>query len=69
MSVGGRGLTVRPPEEDDDDLSSIRSSGERSSPVTGSVPFSEMYDSIRRFSNTVPVKRDARQLCGKGIKC
>ena len=36
VSVGGRGRTVR------DDFSSTKSSNVRSSPVTGSLPFSEM---------------------------
>lgn len=48
VSVGGRGFTVRVV------LSSMRSSVVRSSPLTGSVPCSAMYDSMRRFSNTFP---------------
>lgn len=49
VRVGGRGRTTRA------DLSSTRSSTVRSSPVTGSLPFSEMYASMRRFSKTLPV--------------
>lgn len=36
------------------DLRSIRSAISRSSPVTGSLWFSEIYDSISRFSKTLP---------------
>lgn len=50
VSLGSRGLTTRAV------LSSMRSSTVRSSPVTGSVPWSEMYASIRRFSKTLPAE-------------
>ena len=48
VKVGGRGRTTR------EDLTMTRSSMERSSPLTGSLPFSSMYFSIRRFSKTAP---------------
>jgi hypothetical protein len=37
----------------------MRSSTARSSPVTGSVWFSAMCASIKRFSKTLPLLRDA----------
>jgi hypothetical protein len=46
------------------DLSSMRSSTERSSPVTGSVWCSAMCASIRRRSKTLPLLRDATGDCG-----
>lgn len=48
MRVGGLGVTILA------DLRSIRSAISRSSPVTGSLWFSEIYDSISRFSKTLP---------------
>jgi hypothetical protein len=53
VRFGGRGVTTC------GDLSSIRSSTERSSPVTGSVCISAMCASMRRFSKTLPLLRDA----------
>jgi len=53
VRLGARGVTTW------GDLSSIRSSTERSSPVTGSVWFSAMCASIRRFSKTLPLLREA----------
>lgn len=50
VKVGGRGRTTR------EDFTTMRSSGDKSSPVTGSLPFSSMYFSIRRFSKTAPRK-------------
>ena len=60
MRVGGRGRTTRA------DLSSTRSSMESSSLVTGSLPFSEMYASMRRFSKMFPgdVSWNATELKG-----
>lgn len=49
VRVGGRGLTIRAV------LSSMRSSTVRSSPVTGSVPWSAMYVSMSLFSKTLPL--------------
>lgn len=48
VRVGGLGVTILA------DLRSIRSATSRSSPVTGSLWFSEIYDSISRFSKTLP---------------
>lgn len=53
VRVGGRGLTLREVRR------SMRSSVERSSPLTGSVWFSLMYCSIRRRSKTLPDLREA----------
>jgi hypothetical protein len=58
VRFGGRGVTMR------GDLSSMRSSTERSSPVTGSVWCSAMCASIRRRSKTLPLLRDATGDCG-----
>lgn len=63
VSVGGRGRTTRC------DLMSMRSSVVSSSPLTGSLPFSAMYASMRRFSKTLPVElldeRYARKIADK----
>lgn len=48
VRVGGRGRTARA------FLSSTRSSVDSSSPLTGSLPCSEMYDSISRCSKMFP---------------
>lgn len=48
VRVGGRGRTIRA------DLRSTKSSIPSSSFVTGSVPFSNMNASMRRFSNIFP---------------
>jgi hypothetical protein len=53
VRFGARGVTTW------GDLSSMRSSTARSSPETGSVWFSAMWASIRRFSKTLPLLRDA----------
>jgi hypothetical protein len=53
VKLGARGVTTC------GDLSAIRSSTARSSPVTGSVWFSAMCASIRRFSKTLPLLREA----------
>lgn len=47
------------------DLSSMRSSTVRSSPFTGSVWCSAMWASIRRFSKTLPLFRDATGTSGE----
>jgi hypothetical protein len=53
VRFGARGVTTC------GDRSSIRSSTAMSSPVTGSVWFSAMCASIRRFSKTLPLLREA----------
>lgn len=58
VRVGGRGRTVR------DDLSSTRSSVARSSFVTGSLPCSEMYASMRRFSKIFPIRVSLTKIVG-----